>query len=283
MKPTTLKFKKNESFYIRDGWYEKALNTIAENKKINVFAKNNGIAMLGIGSNMVKGLRYWLQATRVINSSSVKTELSDFGKTLLQYDPYFESTFSWFFVHYFLCTNYEECPVFYGLFNTDLKSFKKTELVKYLSAIFSMDGFETKMEYIDDDVSVMLKSYINDERIDNPEDNYVCPLSSLKLIKKSSDKIEKTRPSYSSLSYLIVYYALLELYKGESFKIEDTFYEIGSPYLIFNLDKNMYLQYLEEMRKNNLITINKTAGLNTVYFEKKLSLDNVFKNYFGGE
>lgn len=283
MMPTSLKFKKNESFYIRDGWFEKALNTIAENKEINVFGKNNGILMLGIGSNMVKGLRYWLQASDVISTSATKTELSDFGKTILKYDPYFESSFSWFLVHYFLCKNYEECPVFYGLFNTDLKSFKKNDLVKYLSALFNFDGFDTKIEYIDEDVSVMLKSYINDEKIDNPEDNYVCPLSSLKLIKKNSDKIEKTRPSYSSLSYLVIYYALLNLYHGKSFKIEDSFEEIGSPYLIFNLDKNMYLQYLEEMRKNSLITINKTAGLNTVYFEKKLSLDEVFETFFGGE
>ena len=45
----TLKFKKNESFYIRDGWFEKAINTIDANKEINVFAKNNGTSMLGIG------------------------------------------------------------------------------------------------------------------------------------------------------------------------------------------------------------------------------------------
>lgn len=57
MKPSNIKFKKNESFYIRDGWFDKALNTIAENQENNIFAKNNGIRMLGIGANMVKGLR----------------------------------------------------------------------------------------------------------------------------------------------------------------------------------------------------------------------------------
>lgn len=283
MKPTTLKFKKNESFYIRDGWYEKALNTIAENENINVFGKNNGITMLGIGSNMVKGLRYWMQASKIINSSATKTELSDFGKVIFKFDQYFESTFTWFFIHYNLCTNYEECPIFYGAFNSDIKSFKKQDLVKYLKTIFSIDGYETKEEYVEEDTSVFLKSYINEEKIINPEDNYVCPLSSLKLIRKVGDKIEKIRPSYSSLSYLLVYYALRRLYHDESFKIEDSFEEIGSPYLIFNLDKNMYLQYLEEMKKNGLIIINKTAGLNTVYFEKKLSIEDIFNIYFGGE
>ena len=54
-----------------------------------------------------------------------------------------------------------------------------------------------------------------------------------------------------------------------------------SPFKIFNLDKYLYLQYLEEMRKMGLVTINKTAGLNTVYIEEHLSLNQVFEKYFG--
>lgn len=283
MKPESIKFKKNESFYIRDGWFEKAINTIEENANINIFAKNNGILMLGIGSNMVKGLRYWLQASNLITLESAKTALTNFGKCIFKYDRYFEDNFTWFLIHYFLCINYEECPIFYGIFNNDIHSFKKNEAVNFLKQKFSADGYDTKEEYIDLDTSIFLKSYINDEIISNPEDNYVCPLSSLKFLKKNKDKIEKTKPLYHKLSYLIVYYALLQLYpKIDSFKIEDSFTMEKSPYLLFNLDKNMYLQYLEQMRNNDLITINRTAGLNTVYFEKRMSLEQIFNEYFGG-
>lgn len=281
-KTKTLKFKKNESFYIRDGWFEKALNTIADSADLNFFAKNNGISQLGIGSNMVKSLRYWLQASSLV-STSLKTEILSFGTLVLKYDRYFETDFTWYLVHYFLCKNYIDCPVFYGVFNSNIRSFKKSELIKYLHDFFLEDGFETKQEYIEDDVSVFLKTYINDEKIINPEDNYVCPLSDLKLVKKKGDKIEKCRPAYSSLSFLIVYYVLSSLYSFSPFNIEDSFDVKLSPMLIFNLDKNMYLQYLEEMRKNGLITINKTAGLNTVYFEKSLTLSDIFNVYFGGQ
>ena len=277
-----LKFKKSESFYIRDGWFEKALNTIVDNDEINVFAKNNGTSMLGIGSNMVKGLRYWLQASSVINSTATKTTLGELGDQILRWDRYFESDFSWYLVHYFLCKNKIECPVFYGVFNSDLKSFKKQDLVSYLFELFSSEGFEVKQEYIDEDLGVFLKSYLNEEIIANPEDNYVCPLSNLKLLKKRGDKIERLRPLFSSLSYLIIYYALEQLFNNKPFNIEDSFKEPLSPYLIFNLDKNMYLQYLEEMRKNGLIQINKTAGLNAVYFKKKMGLNDIFASYFGG-
>lgn len=282
-KKKNLKFKKSESFYIRDGWFEKALNTISDSEDLYFFAKNKGIERLGIGSNMVKGLRYWLQAASLV-STNIKTEILPFGKLVLQYDRYFESEFTWFLVHYFLCKNYNDCPIFYAFFNSNISTVKKSDLIKYLHEYFSEHEVETKQEYIEDDVSVFLKTYINDEKIINPEENYVCPLSDLKLIRKRGDKIEKNRPSYSSLSHLIVYFALTELYPSKNFNIEDSFDVNLAPMLIFNLDKNMYLQYLEEMRKNGLVTINKTAGLNTVYFDRKiLSLADVFKLYFRGQ
>lgn len=280
IKNTLLKFKKNESFYIRDGWFEKAINVIHDNKETNIFSKNNGSIYLGIGSNMVKGLKYWLQASNLIKATNMTTDLSEFGKLVLKYDQFFETDFSWFLVHYFLSINYSECPIIYKVFNSNIKSFKKNDLAAFLYESFLSDGFDVKKDYIDDDLSVFLKSYYKDIIISNPEDNYVCPLSNLKLINKNSEKIEKKRPAFSSLSYLIIYFALCELYGSKPFNIEDSFSEEKSPYLIFNLDKNMYLQYLEEMKKNDLITTNKTAGLNVVYFNKQLGLEDIFKRYF---
>ncbi len=277
-----LKFRKNESFYIRDGWFEKAINTIALNKNKNIFAKNNGTSMLGIGSNMVKGLKYWLIASNLITSNVTETKLTNLGNLILQYDRYFESEFTWFLIHYNLCINYSECPIFYGIFTSDIKSFKKQDISIYLQNLFSSMGNDSKIENIEDDLSVFLKSYINEEMITNPEDNYICPLSNLKLLKKQADKIERTRPSFSSLSYLLVFYALSQIYKSKSFNIEDSFDEQFSPYKIFNLDKNMYLQYFEEMRKNGLIDINKTAGLNVVYFRESKSIEEIFNAHFGG-
>ena len=40
---------------------------------------------------MVKGLRYWLQASTVINSTATKTVLGELGNKILAWDRYFES------------------------------------------------------------------------------------------------------------------------------------------------------------------------------------------------
>ena len=55
---SNLKFKRNESFYIRDGWFQKALHVLATNNE-NIFSGIKGVDLLGIGANMVKSLRYW--------------------------------------------------------------------------------------------------------------------------------------------------------------------------------------------------------------------------------
>lgn len=278
----SLKFKKNESFYIRDGWFEKALHEINNKPGINIFYKNEGMHILGIGSNMVKGLKYWLTAANLIGQNGKNIELTTFGQYIIQFDPYLENNFSWYLIHYFLSKNIEECPIIHGIFNIGIKSFTKNEANEMLVDFFTNGNYIFRKEYVEEDLSVCIKSYVNENTLDNPEDNYVCPLSNLKLISKKSDRFYKTRPVYSSLSYLIVYYALLEIYPGDSFIIEESMEELNSPYKNFNLDKNMYLQYLEEMKKNGLITINKTAGLNTIYFERKLTLNEIFEEYYGG-
>ncbi len=135
---------------------------------------------------------------------------------------------------------------------------------------------------IDADLNTFFTSYCKSNDSANPEDNYICPLSRLKLFERDKDIYKRNRPVYSSLSYLIVYHVLLEQYAGESFEIEESMNQINSPARLFNLDKYMYLQYLDDMRKNGLVTINRTAGLNTVYFEKRLSLKEIFEEAEGG-
>ena len=113
-------FRKNESFYIREGWISKAIICIAENPGINIFRKNDGIKFLGIGSNRVKGLHYWLLAADIIDA---KNQLTDFGNILLDNDRYLENTSSWFLIHRKLVKNKQKCPVFNWVFSSDFNSF----------------------------------------------------------------------------------------------------------------------------------------------------------------
>ncbi len=274
-----IKLKRNETFYIREGWFEKAINTINE-KNINIFYKNDGIEHLGIGSNMVKGLKYWLKTANIIKYPNC--DLTEFAQLLFKYDRYLDDEFSWFFIHYFLATNQEDNPIANEVFNSRFSSFSKSDMVDYLMTQFKEKDENVNRKYVDADFGIFLKSYVNEDVDNNPEENYICPLSRLKLLSKNKDEIKKLKPAYSSLSYLVIYYSLLISYEGKPFEIEESIELYNSPIRIFNLDKYMYLQYLDEMRKNGLVTINRAAGLNTVYFEKQLSLNHIFEEQYGG-
>ncbi len=276
----TIKLKRNETFYIREGWFQKAINTVKE-ADTNIFYKNEGVSYLGIGSNMVKGLKYWLKTANIIENKNNK--LTEFGELLFKYDRYLDDIFSWFLIHYFLVTNSRDNPIAYEIFNSMPMSFDKSTIIEYLTDQFFRIDEKVNKKYIEADFNVFVKSYFNEDLISNPEDNYICPLSRLKLLIKDKDVFKKTRPAYSNLAYTIVYYSLFQLYQGKPFEIEASLHDINSPVKIFNLDKYMLFQYLEEARRNELITINRTSGLNTVYFEKELTLNDLFLERFGGK
>ena len=280
---TALKLKKHETFYIRDGWFEKALNTMKENEPQNIFYKNDGVKFLGIGANMVKGLKYWLKAAGMINEKD--NSLTPYAQIILDKDRYLGEDFTWFFIHYNLVSNKEECPVFNAVFNADIPTFTKGDMLEYLTDSLKQIDPKVNPKYIDADLGILISSYVHEGSNENPEDNYRCPLSMLKLIKKDKNHYRMEKPKYASLSYLIVYYALIKLYEdADSFVIEDSMNLENSPVRLFHLDKYMYLQYLDDMRKAGLIRINKTAGLNTVYFEdQRLAVEEIFERGLGGE
>lgn len=271
-----IKLKRSESFYIREGWFEKAINTIHENEGINIFLKNDGIKYLGIGSNMVKGLKYWLRSANIVSGKD--NQLNDFGNMLLKNDQYLDSKFSWFLIHYNLASNKDDCPIINSVFNGDLQSFSKSDMSEILYEQFEQKDPKVNKKSVDQDMTVFIKSYVVEDAIKNPEDNYACPLASLKLISKNKDKYHMEKPSYRSLSPLAIFYGLEHLYEeGGHFDIDESIELENSPAKIFNLDRYLYFQYLEDLRKLQLITINKTAGLNTVYIKKHCSLKELYQ------
>lgn len=60
-KLTKVKLKGNESFNIREGWLRKGMRCVREDKTL--FSKDDAMETLGVGSKMVKSIRYWLRAT----------------------------------------------------------------------------------------------------------------------------------------------------------------------------------------------------------------------------
>lgn len=279
-----LKLKRHESFSIREGWLAKGIKNVKEYG--NVFALQNATDILGIGTNMVKSLKYWMTATKLIEEKNREIMLSDFGSIINEYDPYLEDIFSWWLIHINMITNIDDAYIYNLFFNKcNIKTFTKGELYEKLYALLTNEKLTFNENILQDEVNMIIKTYTIDEKIDNPENNFICPLSELNLLKKvDRDTYEKNRPEIRNLPFWVVYYIIcLLLDDRDNISIDELLKEENSPAKLLNMDKNLINEYLDEMKKNDLIIINRTAGLNMVYLKKKLSLNEIAEEYFKGD
>lgn len=279
-----LKLKRHESFSIREGWLAKGIKNVKEYG--NVFALQNATDILGIGTNMVKSLKYWMTATKLIEEKNREIMLSDFGSIINEYDPYLEDIFSWWLIHINMITNIDDAYIYNLFFNKcNIKTFTKRELYEKLYELLTNEKLTFNENILQDEVNMIIKTYTIDEKIDNPENNFICPLSELNLLKKvDRDTYEKNRPEIRNLPFWVVYYIIcLLLDDRDNISIDELLKEENSPAKLLNMDKNLINEYLDEMKKNDLIIINRTAGLNMVYLKKKLSLNEIAEEYFKGD
>ena len=279
-----LKLKRHESFSIREGWLAKGIKNVKEYG--NVFALQNATDILGIGTNMVKSLKYWMTATKLIEEKNREIMLSDFGSIVNEYDPYLEDIFSWWLIHINMITNIDDAYIYNLFFNKcNIKTFTKRELYEKLYALLTNEKLTFNENILQDEVNMIIKTYTIDEKIDNPENNFICPLSELNLLKKvDRDTYEKNRPEIRNLPFWVVYYIIcLLLDDRDNISIDELLKEENSPAKLLNMDKNLINEYLDEMKKNDIIIINRTAGLNMVYLKKKLSLNKIAEEYFKGD
>lgn len=279
-----LKLKRHETFSIREGWIEKGIHYI--NQDARSMSKECGTSVFGLGSNMVKSLRYWLTAACLATFRNGYAYLSELGKLILKNDPYIDDDFSLWLLHLYLVTNESDAPVFNAIFNLNYSQFDKDFLIDRVPLKLTELGYDpiTSISSLESDISVFLKSYYSDD-FSNPENNMICPLARLNLFSCEGKKmyLRKT-PAFSKLNFRIVYLNLLKCINSTnseiSFNIEDIYAIRNNPLNILNLSKTALFYYLEEMQKNEYIKFNKTAGLNVVVIEHVKTLQEVVDDYF---
>lgn len=279
-----LKLKRHETFSIREGWIEKGIHYINEDEKS--MSKENGPKVFGLGSNMVKSLRYWLTAAKLATFKNGTAHLETLGNLILENDPFIDDDFTLWLIHLYLVTNEHDAPVFNAIFNLDYSQFNKDLLLDRVPYKLSELGYEkvSAISSLESDISVFLKSYYSED-LSNPENNMNCPLAKLNLFACERRGIyTRKMPAFSKLDFRVVYLALLNCIgnkEGEvSFNVEDIYSMRNNPLKVFNLSKSALFHYLEEMQRKNYIKFNKTAGLNVVFIEAPKTISEVACDYF---
>jgi len=98
-----MRFRAHDTFFIRKGWLSKGMERIVAKPDLFVDKNENPMDILGIGTNMVKALRYWLQVVGLTEEPTtgrrVQT-LTEFGQVVYDNDRYIEELGTLYLLQY---------------------------------------------------------------------------------------------------------------------------------------------------------------------------------------
>jgi len=291
------KFRAHESFALRKGWIRKGMKFINRDEQTYIFTAKDSNEQLGIGKNMVKSLRYWLQAFNISlepNSGKRYQEFTDFGRALWENDSYLEEQGTLWLLHYQLATNKELATAWYWFFNVfNVNEFTKDlaveQLNEYVKYVLHADISKSSIE---GDILCIISTYLTPERNKKitPEENMECPLADLNLIELSNEgnSYKKRKIISEEIDRLIILYALLDkFYKSYSdyqsvkqINIKEVLEGEGSIARIFNMDVFTLNNYLDRLHNERYITVTRTAGLDVITILTDMQPIDVIYTYY---
>lgn len=285
-----MKFKAHQTFAIRKGWLGKGLRGIQKVDRTLLMPSSSRKAMdeLGLGSNQVVALRYWLETTGLIERVKRSHEhcLTEMGQLIFEHDPYTEEIGTLWALHCNLASAQGAASSWYFFFN-EFKmagAFDKETFTRALERyIFTYsDKPKVALTSLDADFSCILNTYMPHDRSDNrqasPESVIDCPLCELGLIgvdNRSAKTYRKKPANLSTLPGSLILYAICPSRRqlkngkngvGKEAKLETLLDGPCMPGRVYNLDSVALLTKLYELENNGKLRINRTAGLDVARF-----------------
>lgn len=194
----SFRFSGHETFPCRYAWLPKAIGVITESP--DLFADDEkAMVELGLGKNMVRATRFWVQATGMasVEKRSGSYRVTDLGQQVLGrkgHDPFLEDLRTLWLIHWQLSTHVEE-PLFAWDFL--LNRWPHPELSKSAA----MRAFRNEANRIERDrelsdvtleqhFDTFLHTYVptRSRKGEIQEDNLDCPLIELRLLEAVGEK-----------------------------------------------------------------------------------------------
>lgn len=272
-----MKFRAYETFSLRKGWLHKGITELLNDNRLFFYKDSTPMDRLGIGSNMVKSLRYWLLATRLVEDVYIngrhEMALTDIGQVIWNRDPYFQEEGTWQIIHYLLSSNVDMATSWYFVFNKfNVSEFTKDDFNDGIKTFIADTEGETipAERALSDDFECVVKTYYSHKENDDPESNFICPLTDLNLLTVSDNRVvNKVKPRVSSISpYVSLAILVNEAQKNNKTEIRISEIEKAPCNLgkTFNLDNISIAKILDQLRNMNAVKVTRTAGLDVVKF-----------------
>lgn len=291
-----MKFRAHDTFFIRKGWLAKGLLHVKRDPYVFMGHNENPMDVLGIGLNMVKSLRYWLQATGLTIEPTGGARFQEFtplGEIIYKHDPYIEELGTLWLLQYHLATNCEEATAWYFFFNKfDVIEFSKDDYVRQLDKFVRDAGESYAMRSYEDDFNCIINTYIprkesTKEKVD-AENNIDSPFGELGLVSIENSLLRtyrKSTPLINVIPPLVFLAVLIDCFvKADSdsnqINISSILNDINSPGRAFNLDMYTLNHLLHQLELLGYIQVVRTAGLDVVRISTQHNATEIIEMYY---
>lgn len=289
-----MKFRAHDTFFIRKGWLSKGMERIVEKPDLFVDKAENPMDILGIGSNMVKALRYWMQTvglTQEPKSGRRIQSLTPLGQQIYDNDCYIEELGTLYLLQYKLASQKEEATAWYYFFNEfSMSEFTKEEFVQQLQNYIMMDedGGSVAIRSLNDDFACIINTYLpryksNPGKV-SPENNIDCPFGELGLVdiaNKKQKTYKKSIPSAKSFNPWVVLAVIMDQAEDrDEIALNELLTKPCNIGKVFNLDAITMLDILHEIESIGMLKIIRTAGLDVVHLNRKMTFDECVAKYY---
>ena len=278
-----IRLQGHEKFALRDGWLTKGLSII--DKRPDAFLGSEGPDLFGIGNNMVKSLRYWMKAFKLIEENpGAGAKLSELGKIILQNDVYLEKNFTLWILHSQIAKNIAEATTWYMFFNKcNVIDMEKDEIEKILYREISqyVMGQPFSENSLKNDVDVLLNMYSKNKVNSDPEDKSQSPFANLGLVKNTENLYSQTSPKRRDIDEWVVLYELAEMMRDKNeISIERVLNGTCGISHIYQVKPVLANELLDRLDAAEYIRVDRTAGLDMIYRTKACTTESVMADYY---
>ena len=249
-------FARHETFHPRYSWFRKAYSHVAADG--GIFSRPDAPVEIGVGKNMVRAIRFWGMAARLITDDPNNARGREArcvptyrGQALFGddgWDPYMEDPGTLWLLHWLLLApRRSRLPVWWLAFN-EFSAIEFAEEDLETATFTLLDGVpEWKKPHntsICKDISALLRTYAPADRTGRTriDDMLDCPLRELNLLSHSSATglyrftlgPKPTLPS-EIVAYAVLDYVALTDVRGATVTISRLTHEPGAPGKVFKL------------------------------------------------
>ena len=287
-----MKFRAHETFSVRKGWLNKGMKQITTDPALFVTKEKNPMDVLGIGSNMVKSLRYWLPAVGLTSSPKGwgLQYLTDFGEIIYKNDPYIEELGTLWLLHYNLVKKIDLATSWYFFFNHfHLSEFGKDDFTLALSNFIKINGApEPPIRSLEGDFNCIISTYMPRYKTapekDDPESNMECPFSELGLIdfqNRQARLYRKLIPAAHTIDPLIATAVIIDNASGKTeIPLSELQNSCGNMGKVFNLDAITLLTVLNAAEREGYVKVVRTAGLDLLHITTDYTYLQCIEEYY---